>query len=75
MPSQYQMTNVVNFSSYANESKQSKLRSVTCKMLRAESPESPPVVQKVARLHHLRPKAAGVIEKLVDDLLAEVKAV
>lgn len=65
-------TNVVNFSSYVNESRNTKLRSVNLKMLRANLPDSPPVVQKVAKLHRLRPKAAGVIEKLVDDLLMEV---
>ena len=72
MVSQPRMTNVVSFTNYVNESKRSKLHLVSCKMLRAELPESPPVVLKVQRLHMLRPKAAGLIERLVDDLLAEV---
>jgi hypothetical protein len=50
-----------------------KLGSVKCKMLRAASLNSlPSVARKSARLHALNPGAAAVIERLVDDLLAEV---
>lgn len=31
----------------------------------------PPLVQKAMRLHNVRPKAAAVVEKLVDRLLDE----
>lgn len=32
----------------------------------------PPLVQKAMKLHEKRPKAAGVVEKLVDRLLEEM---
>lgn len=52
-------------------SKTSKLDGVTFRMLPA--PSSPlPLEMKVKKLHALRPAAAALLEKLVDDLLAEV---
>lgn len=51
----------------------SPLDSVKCTMLPASSCESPSkrVEQKLARLHRASPAAADVIERLVDDLLAD----
>lgn len=52
-------------------SRLSKLNSVTCKMLPAHSSELP-LATKVRQLHALRPAATELLEKLVDDLIAEV---
>jgi hypothetical protein len=55
-------------------SKSTKLASVKCRMLRADSSNSlPSVAVKSARLHALNAAAADVIEKLVDDLLEELE--
>jgi len=53
----------------------SGLDSVKCKMLRADSTRLPSLAKKAARLQALRPVAADLLEKLVDDLLAEVSLV
>ncbi len=50
----------------------SPLDSSPSKMLRANSLPSPSLTTKVARLQQCRPAAAEVLEKLVDDLLAEI---
>lgn len=55
-------------------SRTTNLGLVKCRMLPAVSSSSlPSVALKSARLHALRPRAAAVIEKLVDDLLAELE--
>lgn len=49
------------------------LSQVKCRMLSVDLPASPkPLDQKLMRLQCLRPGAVAVIERLVDDLLAEV---
>ena len=54
-------------------SRNTKLSSVKCRMLHIDSLSSlPSVAVKSARLHALNAKAADVIERLVDDLLAEI---
>lgn len=65
-------TNVVAFVNSNRNSKVSKLDGVRCRMLPAHSSALPSVAKKAAQLHALRPSAAELLEKLVDDLLAEV---
>lgn len=52
-------------------SRNTKLRSVRCRMLPAASSDWPSVARKARQLHERRPSAAAVIERLVDDLLDE----
>lgn len=73
--SQRRPSNVLSFpKSKPSEpsSPRTKLNSIRCRMLRSDLPKSPPIAGKAARLQQLRPDVAVVIEKLVDDLLAEV---
>lgn len=72
MASQRRPNNVVNLSDFAKKSKPTDLSSVNLKMLRADLSASQRVALKAAQLQSLRPVAAGVIERLVDRLLAEV---
>ncbi len=53
-------------------SRRTKLDSVRCRMLPADSPSLPPVAAKAARLQQQQPDVASVIEQLIDDLLVEV---
>lgn len=67
-------TNVVVFASSKTGSPNwspSRLDGVKCKMLPGRSSDSR-LMTKVALLHLLRPHAADLVEKLVDDLLVEV---
>jgi hypothetical protein len=51
------------------ESSNSKLRSIKPTMLRDDLP---PLAKKVIQLYKTRPAVAAVVERLVDDFLAEV---
>ena len=64
--------NVLVFPNSKMNSQTTKLNGVTFRMLRADSSRLPLVAQKAAQLHALRPGAASLLEKLVDDLIAEV---
>ena len=64
--------NVIVFPSSKPNSRISKLNGVTCKMLPANSSSSLQLAQKAARLQAERPAVAALLEKLVDDFLAEV---
>lgn len=65
-------TNVVNFSTYANASRNTKLSTIPCRTLPVDWSRWPAIATKSAQLHASDPAAAEVIEKLLDDLLAEV---
>lgn len=65
-------TNIVNFSNYASKSMSTSLHSIKPAMLRCNLSRSQPLPRKVERLLRQRPDVAAVIERLVDDLLAEV---
>ena len=54
------------------ESPVTKLHSVKCRMVPASWPESPRFVRKAARLHAAAPDIADIVERLLDELLAEV---
>lgn len=65
---------IVNFDNYVHNSQTTKLASVKCRMLRVDSSSSlPSVARKSAALAIRNPGAAALIEKLVDDLLAEIE--
>lgn len=51
-----------------------KPRSQRSAALPVTSPDSPPLVRKAAELHARNQRAAGVIESLIDDMLAEIEA-
>ncbi len=71
--SQRRQMNLIAFPALNPRSKLSRLSSVTCKPLRVPlSVKCSSLIVKAARLELANPSAAELIEKLVDDLLAEV---
>lgn len=64
-------SNVVNFPGYAPPSRLTQLHSIRPSMLRATSSRSLPFGSKAEELKRRRPDVAAVVERLVDDLLAE----
>lgn len=53
------------------ESRNTKLNSVACTMLRANLPSSPAFVDKAKRLHAVAPDMAAIVEQLIDELLED----
>lgn len=53
-------------------SRGSKLHSITCVMARASLSTPPTLSDKAERLENVAPDIAAYVEKLIDDLLAEV---
>ena len=66
------MLRLVKCSTSDSVSPTTKLDSIRCRMSPAVSHELPPVAGKVAQLAKLHPKAAAVIERLVDDMLEDI---
>lgn len=65
-------SNVIVFPSSKPNLPTSKLNGVKCKMSPVTSSKLPSVAMKAARLQVLRPAAAELLEKLVDDLLEDL---
>lgn len=59
-------------SNLSSRSRRKTLSSVTCRMLRAPSCDGSPLAKKALCLETHSPRAAAVVEQLVDDLLDEL---
>lgn len=64
---------LVKSNNSAPASRSTKLSSVKCRMLPADSSGSLSIIQKINRLHGLKPAALTVLERLVDDILDDLE--